>query len=83
MPNLSVSVVFLEDFVAARVFHLEGELAVGVGFVIGAVEREGADVDGLAGLVDGLLGGEKNGGFVLELDGLGVLGRSRWACRLM
>ena len=66
----------LEDLVAARVFDLKGEFAVGGGLVVSAVERERADVDGLAGLVDGLLRGEEDGGLVLELDGLRVFGRA-------
>ena len=60
----------LEDLVAARVFDFEGELAAGGGVVIGAVESEGAHVDGLAGLVNGLLGGEQDGKLVLKLNGL-------------
>ena len=65
---------FLEYLVAAGVFHLEGEFAAGDGLVIGAVERQGANVDGLARLVDRLLRGEKNGGCIVKLDRLGVLG---------
>ena len=51
-------------------------LRSGVRLVIGAIERKRADVDGLAGLVDGLLGGEEDGRLVFELDGLRVLGRA-------
>jgi hypothetical protein len=60
-----------EDLVAARVLQFEGELAIGVGPGVGAVERERPDMDGLAGLVDGLLGGQEDRCLVLDLDGLG------------
>src|SRR6202044_2396944 len=69
----------LEDLVAAGVFELEGELAIGVGPGLCAVERERANVDGLSGLVDGLLGGQEDRCLVVELDVLGEFGRADWS----
>ena len=45
-----------------------------IGPLIGAVQRECADVDRLPGLIDRLLGREQDGGFVLKLDWLRVFG---------
>jgi hypothetical protein len=66
----------LENFVVTRIFDLKREFAAGFGPGVGSVEREGADVDGLAGLIDGLLGREQDGGLVLQLDSLRELGRA-------
>ncbi len=63
-----------ENLVATRVFHLEGKVTVPIGPVTGAIQRERADMDRLAGLVDRLLGGEHNQCRVFDLDGLGVFG---------
>ncbi len=63
-----------EDLVAARVFHLEGKVAVRIRPMTGTIERERAHMDRLAGLVDRFLGGEHNQCRILELDGLRVFG---------
>jgi hypothetical protein len=68
----------LEDLVAAGVLQFEGEFAIGVGPGIGAVERECTDMDGLAGLIDGLLSGQEDRRLVLEKDGLSEFGRADW-----
>ncbi len=64
----------LEDLVAARVFHFEGQLAARGGLVTGAIERECAHVDGLPGLINGLLRGEQNRGLGFQAHLLGELG---------
>ncbi len=67
---------FLEDLVAAGVFEFEGKLAVSFGLVIGSIECESTNVDGLTWLVDGLFGREEDGCLVFKLDSLRELGRS-------
>ena len=57
---------FLEDFVAARIFHFKGQFATGGCLMIGAIERQRPHVDGLAGLIDGFFGGEQNRDFVFQ-----------------
>ena len=57
---------FLENLVAARVFHLKSQLTVGGRRIVRPIERQRAHVNCLARLVDGLFGGEKNGNLVFE-----------------
>ncbi len=56
----------LEDLVATRVLYFKGQFAIGGSLVVRAVKRQGAHVEGLAGLIDGLLGSEENGDFVFQ-----------------
>src|SRR4051812_24311404 len=46
------------------------------GFPAAAIQRERPDVDRLAGLVDGLLGGKQNAVLVLQADLLREVGRA-------
>src|SRR5277367_5451415 len=64
----------LKNLVAARVFHLKGNVAIGICPMTSTIERERAYMDRLAGLVDRFLGGEHNQSRILELDGLRVFG---------
>src|ERR1700722_7153197 len=67
---------FFEDLVAARVFHLEGKVAISIRPVAGTIKGERAHMDRLARLVDRFLGGEHNQCRILKLDGLRVFGRT-------
>ena len=62
-----------EDLVGARIFNLKGQRTVAIGFEVGAVQRQGAHMDRLARLIDGLFGGKQNLRLLANLDGLAVL----------
>ena len=49
---------------------------IGRGLMAGAIERQRADVHGLAWLIDRLLGGEQYGGLRFDADRLRVVGIS-------
>src|SRR6266481_5276302 len=68
---------FPEYLVAPGIVEFESQLAAGDSLMVCAVEREGADVDRLTGLVDRLFRCEENGGFVFEPDVLDVLDGSK------
>src|SRR5262249_28569220 len=60
----------LEDLISPRVLNFEGEAARGDGVSVGAIERQRAGVDRLAGLVDRLFGREEDAHFLLNPDWL-------------
>src|SRR5260370_26816972 len=67
---------FFEYFVATRVFKIKHQPAVADRLMASAVERKGARVNGLAWLVNRLLGCQEDRGFVFEPYLLRKLGGS-------
>ena len=65
-----------ENLVPAGVFHLKGQRAVAGRLMVGAVQRQGAHVDGLTRLVEGLFGGNQNGNLVFQPHRLGEFRRT-------
>ena len=76
MPNWSVCVAFLKTLLPRESSRSKVSLRAAAACVVGAIERQCAYVDGLAGLVDGLLRGQQDGNSIVEPHLLGELGFS-------
>ena len=69
-PNSSVCVAFLNTLLPRESSTSNVSLRPAGGLMIRAVERQRAYVDGLAGLIDGLLRGEQNRHLIFQPDRL-------------